>query len=89
MADRASVAPWHSAPFHPQNHGKNERFNRTLKAEAAGESARSTISARLSVPSTLGGIATTITVRTMRSTWRCRPIAIGPAHDSSAERRAL
>ena len=27
------VAPWHSAPFHPQNHGKNERFNRTLKAE--------------------------------------------------------
>jgi transposase InsO family protein len=27
------VAPWHSAPFHPQSHGKNERFNRTLKAE--------------------------------------------------------
>jgi transposase InsO family protein len=27
------VAPWHSPPFHPQNHGKNERFNRTLKAE--------------------------------------------------------
>ena len=27
------VAPWHSAPFHPQSHGKNERFNRTLKTE--------------------------------------------------------
>jgi transposase InsO family protein len=27
------VAPWHSPPFHPQSHGKNERFNRTLKAE--------------------------------------------------------
>jgi transposase InsO family protein len=27
------VAPWHSAPLHPQSHGKNERFNRTLKAE--------------------------------------------------------
>jgi transposase InsO family protein len=28
-----AVAPWHSAPFHPQSHGKNERFNRTLKIE--------------------------------------------------------
>jgi transposase InsO family protein len=27
------VAPWHSPPRHPQSHGKNERFNRTLKAE--------------------------------------------------------
>ncbi len=27
------VAPWHSAPRHPQSHGKNERFNRTLKVE--------------------------------------------------------
>ena len=27
------VAPWHSPPLHPQSHGKNERFNRTLKAE--------------------------------------------------------
>jgi transposase InsO family protein len=27
------VAPWHSAPRHPQSHGKNERFNRTLNAE--------------------------------------------------------
>jgi transposase InsO family protein len=27
------VAPWHSPPAHPQSHGKNERFNRTLKAE--------------------------------------------------------
>ncbi len=27
------VAPWHSPPMHPQSHGKNERFNRTLKAE--------------------------------------------------------
>jgi transposase InsO family protein len=27
------VAPWHSAPYHPQSHGKNERFNRTLNAE--------------------------------------------------------
>lgn len=27
------VAPWHSRPLHPQSHGKNERFNRTLKAE--------------------------------------------------------
>lgn len=27
------VAPWHSAPRHPQSHGKNERFNRTLKIE--------------------------------------------------------
>src|ERR671913_723662 len=24
------VAPWHSPPMHPQSHGKNERFNRTL-----------------------------------------------------------
>jgi transposase InsO family protein len=27
------VAPWHSTPWHPQSHGKNERFNRTLNAE--------------------------------------------------------
>ena len=27
------VAPWHSPPSHPQSHGKNERFNRTLNAE--------------------------------------------------------
>lgn len=27
------VAPWHSAPSHPQSHGKNERFNRTLDLE--------------------------------------------------------
>jgi transposase InsO family protein len=27
------VAPWHSPPLHPQSHGKNERFNRTLNAE--------------------------------------------------------
>lgn len=27
------VAPWHSPPMHPQNHGKNERFNRTLNLE--------------------------------------------------------
>jgi transposase InsO family protein len=27
------VAPWHSPPLHPQSHGKNERFNRTLKLE--------------------------------------------------------
>jgi transposase InsO family protein len=27
------VAPWHSPPCHPQSHGKNERFNRTLKLE--------------------------------------------------------
>jgi transposase InsO family protein len=27
------VAPWRSAPFHPQSRGKNERFHRTLKAE--------------------------------------------------------
>jgi transposase InsO family protein len=27
------VAPWHSPPRHPQSHGKNERFNRTLNAE--------------------------------------------------------
>jgi transposase InsO family protein len=27
------VAPWHSPPRHPQSHGKNERFNRTLKIE--------------------------------------------------------
>ncbi|CAN5915719.1 hypothetical protein BH11PSE3_BH11PSE3_14360 [soil metagenome] len=27
------VAPWHSPPMHPQSHGKNERFNRTLKTE--------------------------------------------------------
>jgi transposase InsO family protein len=27
------VAPWHSPPCHPQSHGKNERFNRTLKIE--------------------------------------------------------
>jgi hypothetical protein len=27
------VAPWHSPPYHPQSHGKNERFNRTLNAE--------------------------------------------------------
>jgi transposase InsO family protein len=37
------VAPLHSAPYHPQSHGKNERFNRTLNAELlteAGHSAR-------------------------------------------------
>lgn len=27
------VAPWHSAPYHPQSRGKNERFHRTLNAE--------------------------------------------------------
>jgi len=27
------VAPWHSPPSHPQSHGKNERFNRTLNDE--------------------------------------------------------
>ena len=27
------VAPWHSPPLHPQSHGKNERFNRTLNLE--------------------------------------------------------
>jgi transposase InsO family protein len=27
------VMPWHSPPRHPQSHGKNERFNRTLKLE--------------------------------------------------------
>ncbi len=27
------MAPWHSPPRHPQSHGKNERFNRTLKLE--------------------------------------------------------
>lgn len=27
------VAPWHSPPRHPQSHGKNERFNRTLDVE--------------------------------------------------------
>ena len=27
------VAPWHSPPRHPQSHGKNERFNRTLSLE--------------------------------------------------------
>jgi transposase InsO family protein len=27
------VAPWHSPPRHPQSHGKNERFNRTLNIE--------------------------------------------------------
>jgi transposase InsO family protein len=27
------VAPWHSPPRHPQSHGKNERFNRTLDLE--------------------------------------------------------
>jgi transposase InsO family protein len=27
------VAHWHSPPYHPQSHGKNERFNRTLNAE--------------------------------------------------------
>ena len=27
------VALWHSPPCHPQSHGKNERFNRTLKLE--------------------------------------------------------
>lgn len=27
------MAPWHSPPRHPQSHGKNERFNRTLNIE--------------------------------------------------------
>jgi len=27
------VDPWHTEPAHPQSNGKNERFNRTLKAE--------------------------------------------------------
>ena len=27
------MAPWHSPPRHPQSHGKNERFNRTLDIE--------------------------------------------------------
>ncbi len=27
------MSPWHSAPRHPQSHGKNERFNRTRDLE--------------------------------------------------------
>ena len=34
------VAPWHSPPLHPQSHGKNERFNRTLKADARAPNLR-------------------------------------------------
>jgi transposase InsO family protein len=30
---RLGIAPVHGRPYHPQTQGKNERFNRTLKAE--------------------------------------------------------
>jgi transposase InsO family protein len=72
------VAPWHSPPFHPQNHGKNERFNRTLKAELL-EGAPSTISSRPSGPSTAGDTVTTTTDHTTHLAWRYRPIDIEPA----------
>lgn len=34
---RLGIAPCHGRPYHPQTQGKNERFNRTLKAEVLRE----------------------------------------------------
>jgi len=69
---RRGVGLLHGRPGHPQTQGKEERFRRTLAAEAIG--ARSFRDhADASGRSTRGGTCTTCGGRTRRSGWRRRP----------------